>query len=1095
MKKNRKSRSWYDHFLEKGYLKITLSLLFSVAMMWPVHAQQDKEPVSLSANQLSLIEIFKKLEEQVPYHFLYYAGDLTELGKRSLKLEQVPLTVALDSCLKGTRLEYEITSNQVVVRKTNVQGREQPRSIRGVVTDSDGNPLPGATIVIQGSLIGTASAVDGKFTITTTETKPIVLVVSFIGYKEQIIQVKDDTPLKITLYEEVTDMEEVVVMGFFNKSKNSFTGSVKSISIQEIKSVSNTNLISALSMLTPGLKLLENNQYGSNPNVLPEIIIRGTSSLTTESDINPNQPLIILDGVQITLRDLYDIDINEIERVDVLKDASATALYGERAANGVIAIIRKQITNNQLRFSYNLDGSVEAPDLTSYDFLNAADKLEFERYAGLYNFEKKDELEEYNRKLILVARGVNTNWMSKPLRTGINIGHSVSVSGRGNNMTYRVSSNYKNIRGVMKEDYRNSLGLNIFLSYNLERKLTVSLQSRYTSTQSKNSPYGNFGQYVRLNPYDMPYGEDGTLIRRLSWDIVNPLYEALCGNFSKGEENSFSNTLSIRWDIMKDLYFTSTASYTSTNRKDEAFTSPTSSTQELITDVRQKGRLNESYAKGINYDGNFVLNYNLRWNDDYILSLHTGGEIAKSDTQKSGYTTVGFYKPDLHTTGYAEQYPTYFSPTGSQELSTRLGLFGNANVMAHNKYFVDASIRRSGASQFGANKRYAPFWSIGAGWNVHNEKFLTSDWWNMLRLRYSYGVTGNVSFAPYQAITTYSYVHSYLHGMGAIPKQMGNDDLTWQSTKAHNFGINADFWNNRVHFSFDYYVQTTDDLLIDLTIPPSVGESSVKKNLGKIRNSGYEFDLSLLLVNTDDWRVNLKLNGAHNENKILKISNALQAWNDMNNETTSSIPQVQYQEGESTTTIYGVRSAGINPATGREIFITKNGQYTTDYNVDDKVAIGDENPLLEGAIYPSIQYKGFSCHIMMTYKFGGQQYNSTRATNVEDVNPRYNVDRRAFEQRWKNINDVVHYLDIANYGYRSLSQHSSRFVEDDNLLEVKNIELSYELSNEWMKNIGFKRLRVGIGITNPVRISSIKYERGTSYPFSRGFSFSISPTF
>ena len=283
----------------------------------------------------------------------------------------------------------------------------------------------------------------------------------------------------------------------------------KTISVEEIKAVSNTNLISALAMLTPGLKLVENNQAGSNPNNLPEIVIRGTSSLTTEADVNPNQPIIILDGLEITLRDLYDLDINEIERVDVLKDASASALYGERAANGVIVIERKKILNDKLRLSYNLDGTVDFPDLSTYDYLNAADKLEFERRANLYNFENKYDLEEYNRKKLLISKGMDTDWMSKPLRTGYTIGNSIGVSGKGNDMTYRVNANIRNVRGVMRGDYRNTYGISVFLSYHIANKVTVSYQSNYSGVKSKNSPYGTFSDYVTLNPYDGPYDETG----------------------------------------------------------------------------------------------------------------------------------------------------------------------------------------------------------------------------------------------------------------------------------------------------------------------------------------------------------------------------------------------------------------------------------------------------------------------------------------------------------------------------------------------------------------------------------------------------------
>jgi len=1066
---------------------------------------QSRETITLSLTQKTLAEIFKEFEKQVPYSFLYRDADLVSAGRKDLNLTNATLRNAMDACLRDSDLEYEIVRDQIIIRRRTASSpgasTERPvvNVITGTVTDAaSGNPMVGATVVIEGSSTGAITDTNGAFTIRRTGDQPVNLAITFVGYHRQVVRTDGSRPLAIALQEDAQEIDQVVVLGLITQNRNSFTGSVTSMTGEEIKAVSNTNLISAIAMLTPGLRIMENEAMGSNPNELPEIIIRGTSSLALESDVSPNQPLIILDGVPITLRDLYDIDINEIERVDVLKDASATSLYGERAANGVITILRKSIPNARLRFSYSMDGDVTFPDLSSYDYLGAADKLRFELLSGLYDLRRVADLEEYSRKQMLIASGVNTNWMAKPLRTGVNLGHSFSVSGRSENFSYRVGTNLRNIKGVMKGDYRDNLGLNIFLSYNIDRKITVSLQNRYTNTKSKNSPFGTFSTYAALNPYDSPYGADGTLIRRLSWDMVNPIHEAECGNFSKSGSQSFANNLSVRWDIMNNLYLTALGSVTVTDQNSRTFRSPLSSHYDVFTDPRQKGSLTESYLKGVSRDANFVLNYNLNIGNNLLAVVNAGGEIAKDDSKSSRYESRGFYKPELNTTGFAAMYPPSGAPDGNQDLSTRIGLFGNINVIAYNKYFVNASLRRSGSSQFGANNRYAPFWSLGGGWNVHNEEiFRNQRWIDMLRLRCSYGVTGSVMFAPYQAITTYRYdaVFYYLHGIGAVPRQMGNDDLSWQSTRSGNIGVNADLWNGRISFSFDYYVRTTDDLLIDLTIPPSVGESSVKKNLGKIRNSGYELDVALRLVNTADWRANLKFNGAYNNNRILKISNALQARNDENNANPEAAPRILYVEGQSTTAIYAVHSAGINPANGREVFITRYGAYTMDYDVDDKVVVGDTNPRLEGSIFPVVAYKRLSLNLAMYYRFGGQVYNITRARNVENVNPRFNVDRRALDQRWKNINDVVNYLDIADGGFRTENRHTSRFVENDNVLEVRSIQLSYEFAENLVRHIGFKRLRVGLGMLNPVRFSTVKYERGTSYPFSHGVSFTISPTF
>ena len=832
--------------------------------------------------------------------------------------------------------------------------------MKGTVTDEEGIPLPGVTVMIKWTTIGTATDIDGKFNLEVPQADTTKLIFTFVGMQNYELRLsKKKTEYNIVMKSDTKALDDVVVTGFFTKKKESFTGSVKTMTVEEIKAVSNTNLIGAISMLTPGMRMVENNAFGSNPNRMPEIVIRGTSSLSTEGDESANQPVIILDGVEITMRDLYDIDINDIERVDVLKDASATALYGEKAANGVIVIERKRVLNDKLRLSYNLDGSLEVPDLKSYDYLNAADKLEFERLAGLYDFSLLKDFEEYNRKKILISKGLDTDWMSKPLRSGYSINNSIGASGRGNDMTYRVNANMRNIKGVMKDDYRNTIGLSMFLSYHVDNRVTVSFQSSYSDLTWKESPYGSFSDYVIMNPYDAPYDEYGRVNKTMSWEMANPLFEAECGNYDEGASRSFTNTLSFRWDVLPGFFINGTGTIVTSRERTEKFISPESNEFKDVANRSEQGSLSINNIRRLSYEGKFVVNYAKNLGEDYLLTLHGGFDISKKTQTMDGYTAYGFYKSSLHAPNFAAGFGEGRRPTGTDDIETSVGPFINANFIMKNRYFVDGSFRRSGSSKFGDENRFAPFWSVGAGWNIHNEEFATRfGWLNTFRLRYSYGVTGNVSFAPYQAVTTYFYNgdNFYLHGIGAIPKTMGNKDLKWELTKEHNFGLNAEFWDGRISAVFDYYVKTTDDVLIDMSVPPSVGETTVRNYLGQMRNKGFEFDVTCLIVATKAWRFSLKVNGDHNKNTILGISNSLAKYNEEANADGSSAPKVLYKEGESKTAIYAVRSAGINPATGQEVFIKKNGAWTLEYDLNDKVVVGDISPWLKGAFIPMLSY-------------------------------------------------------------------------------------------------------------------------------------------
>lgn len=1086
------------------WIMIKIKLVFLVLILGfsslnaKVWSQQDR--IDLVFENMNMVQLFEQIQQKTNLKFVFNHEDVQRYTV-SGEMHYKTVSEILDAIFADKPLRYEITSDHVVIFYAKQQDDEKKVAgikVKGTVTDEEGIPLPGVTVMIKWTTIGTATDIDGKFNLEVPQSDTTRLVFSFVGMQNYELRVsKKKTEYNVVMKSDTKALDDVVVTGFFTKKKESFTGSVKTMTVEEIKAVSNTNLIGAISMLTPGMRMVENNAFGSNPNRMPEIVIRGTSSLSTEGDESANQPVIILDGVEITMRDLYDIDINDIERVDVLKDASATALYGEKAANGVIVIERKRVLNDKLRLSYNLDGSLEVPDLKSYDYLDATDKLEFERLAGLYDFSLLKDFEEYNRKKILISKGLDTDWMSKPLRSGYSINNSIGASGRGNGMTYRVNANMRNIKGVMKDDYRNTIGLSMFLSYHVDNRITVSFQSSFSDLTWKESPYGSFSDYVIMNPYDAPYDEYGRVNKTMSWEMANPLFEAECGNYDEGANRSFTNSLSFRWDVLPGFFINGTGTIVTSRERTEKFISPESNVFKDVANRSEQGSLSVNNTRKLSYEGKFVVNYAKNLGEDYLLTLHGGFDISKKIQTMDGYTAYGFYKSNLHAPNFAAGFGEGRRPTGADDIETSIGPFINANFIMKNRYFVDGSFRRSGSSKFGDENRFAPFWSVGAGWNIHNEEFATRfGWLNTFRLRYSYGITGNVKFAPYQAVTTYFYNgdNFYLHGIGAIPKTMGNKDLKWELTKEHNVGLNAEFWNGRISAVFDYYVRTTDDVLIDMSVPPSVGETTVRNNLGQMRNKGFEFDVTCLIVSTKDWRFSLKVNGDHNKNTILGISNSLAKYNEEANADGSAAPKVLYNEGESETAIYAVRSAGINPATGQEVFIKKNGAWTLEYDLNDKVVVGDESPWMKGAFFPMLSYKGWQLNLAFEYNFGGQIYNKTRAKNVENVNPRNNVDQRAFDQRWKNVNDIPPYLDIANASDRT-NYHTSRFVEDDNNVICRNIELSYEFNPDLLKKIGFKRLRLSAGMKDPFRMSTVKFERGTDYPFSRGFTFSVSPTF
>ena len=550
--------------MKKIRLTMKLLLFFSLALVLntsaiPSKAQQTK--VSLNLKDKQLTEVLKLIQQQSGFNILY-SNELVKNNRIvSLRIDSDDIHEVMRACLQGNALDYEIQNNTIIIKALAAAPQvPQVVKVRGHVIDAKtGQPMPGVTVVAMdggGAVTGAATDADGLFTVNLPEDIR-ELTFTFVGYKSVTLPVQTDKEMTVRLEEEVAEMDEVVVNGYFTKSKNSYTGAVKTITNDQLKSVSNTNIIAAISALTPGLNLVERSDLGSNPNRVPELLLRGMSSFSSGTRV-VNQPTIMLDGVEISMEELYDLDMNEIENITVLKDASATALYGSRAANGVIVIERKKLAEGNIRVNYNLTGNVQFPYLKDYDLLNAREKLEYEKLSRLYTPEQDrwgsvdmdkeqyrlDQL--YNERYKEVARGVDSDWLSQPARTAFSHDHSLRIYGGASNIRYELSGRFNNTQGVMKDDYRRRYALGFKLEYHLPNQLTFSNRTNYNETDTKDTPYGSFRNWIDQNPYDRIYDEYGNPNRNLSWDNWNPMIDAKLGNFTLNSNKSITNTTDIR---------------------------------------------------------------------------------------------------------------------------------------------------------------------------------------------------------------------------------------------------------------------------------------------------------------------------------------------------------------------------------------------------------------------------------------------------------------------------------------------------------------------------------------------------------------------
>ena len=995
--------------------------------------------------------------------------------------------------------------------RTASAGPDDLKVASGTVVDKKtGEPLISVSVAVWANgrlLTGTSTDIYGQFRITS----PVIdfeLRISYIGYEElKFSSVTDKLHnMRIELGEKDNTLNEVVVTGFVTKNKETFTGSATELAGVELRQVSGTNLIGAISALTPGMAMVQNTSQGSNPNHTPELVLRGMSSFSNSGQ-QVNQPTIILDGTEITMQELYDLDINEVEKITVLKDASATALYGSKAANGVIVISRKPIQESTLHVQYNFTGNLQLPVLSDYNVLSAAEKLEYERLAGLYDAKgavnpatglplqyEYDEL--YNQRYKLIAAGQSSDWLSQPARVALSHDHSLRIYGGASNLRYELTGRFGDTRGVMKGDYRKRSGVGFKLDYYVGN-LTISNRTTYQEISVKNSPYGSFSQYVQMNPYDRMYNVDGTPNTNLSWDLNNPLYEASLGSFSTSGERTLTNSTDLRWDINKMFLITGHFNLTSGVGNSDIFTSPNSLNYKYVTDPSKKGSYTKGTTRNNSYNGNIVGTFNKFFKDESLVSLSAGWEINHSKSSGETLQVIGFFNDEMSYIGNAAGYPTDSKPYGSQAETADVGFFTTGNFSWRNRYFVDATWRTTGSSQFGENNRFGHFWSGGLGWNVMNEPFMKSVKKNfdVFKVRGSAGYTGKVTFSPFQAMTMYQYLndYEYKNGIGAVPVTIGNVDLTWERTMNYNVGLDLSMFDRRLNFTLDAYIRNTEDLLLDKSKAPSTGVTKATSNLGELQNKGIEYQIDGYIFRTNDFYWRLATTGYMNRNKITKIDKALEEINKENQENADFYltPLPQYAEGESVTALKLVRSAGIDPATGKEIYIKRNGEYTFDYDPADKVLIGDTEPVWAGTLSTNVFWKGFSVYALFNIRTGAWVYNTTRATKVEGADPKQNADQRVFDDRWKHPGDHALYKDIAD---TSRPEQTDRFAEKEHTLSLGSLNICYEFNEKMCKQIKLRNLRVGINFTDILRFSTVKIERGTDYLYSQGFEFYLNVT-
>lgn len=981
-------------------------------------------------------------------------------------------------------------------------------------------PMVGVTIRLDGHSTGVITDINGCYVLTLPEKGGLVIY-SYIGFETRKIKVTSRQKVDVQMVEATESIQEVIVTGYNSIQKESFTGNTTKIEKEDLLKVNPNNLISAIQTFDPSFRIQENLAAGSDPNSLPQFVLRGQTGIgettlgqTSTSSIsrevlsgNSNLPIFILDGFEVDVEKIYDLDMNSIHSINILKDAAATAMYGSRAANGVIVIERRAPEAGKFRVQYSGVLSAELPDLSSYNLMNAREKLETERLAGLYD-SNTPEIDPYTngyyQRLNNVLTGVDTYWLSQGLRTALNHKHSVFIDGGENDVRWGVELGFRGTEGVMKHSSRKNANAAFYVDYRIGG-LQIKNKVTYTYNKSTDVPFNSFSDYSHLLPYMRLYDENGDYVRRLekfdgaSGTQVNPLYEInFYNSFDHSGYDEVTDDLSLNWRITDGLRLRGQFSVLMRNSTGDLYKDPASASYSASTG-NINGEKTESTQKRTVIDGSLSLMYNNTFKG-HNLNICLSSNMRQTQSTASETRYRGFPGGDLVSSNYAAE--VYGKPSSSDNTTRLVGALLTSNYTYNNIYLADLTGRIDGSSEFGSDKRWSMFWSTGAGINIHNYDFMKSnELFSMLKFRVSYGLTGKTNFSLYSAKDMYQLQTDswYPTGYGVFLYQMGNPNLKWERKYTLDYGVEIGLWHDKIYLKASAYDERTIDLITDYTIPSSTGFTSYKENMGKVKNTGVELELRARLYSDRNWLFQLYGSFARNKNTIIEISQAMRDYNkrveelfsgynpESSSDSKYAKTYLKYYEGASLTSIYGMKSLGISPTNGKEIYLRRNGDVTDVWSADEWTIIGDTAPKGQGSFGYTLSYKQLSMFASFLYTFGGDAYNNTLVSYVENADIKNdNVDKRVLLDRWQKPGDITTMKDIRDRNVTTGA--SSRFVQKNNTLQWSSLTMSYNFRPEQLKKLHLSGLRLSFTMNALFYWSTIRQERGLDYPYSRSFN-------
>lgn len=935
--------------------------------------------------------------------------------------------IVLASALFCTSLPALATSSTA---GTNLAVQQQDQKLKGQVIDATtGEPVIGVNVLVKGSTNGTITDIDGKYELNAPAGA--ILQISFIGYKTvEIAATTSEQTIK--LHEDTETLDEVVVVGYGVQKKESLTGAMSTLKENRLKDVTTPTVENMLNGKVSGVYVAPGSgQPGSNGAVQ----IRGRATLSGSTS-----PLWVIDGV-IVGEDPGVLNPSDIENMTILKDAASTAIYGSQGANGVIIVTTKMGKSEKMKINASVKLGVSTMTNGKMEVMNGAELYDY--YASFPN-QEDIKFSRWNPEL----RNANFDWGELASQAGFTQDYNISLSGGNEKMSSYFSLGYYSEEGTVKGYKYDRYSFRYRSNYKPFSWLTIKPNISGSMKNTDDSQYDYTAKYTMF-PWDSPYDEDGNLVpdRYSGWvdsSDLNYLNSISYGNHTARKTYEFSGNFDFDIKITDWLTFTSVNNYRWTGYFQSTYTDPRTDSASGV-----QGRVEEEQTNNIQRYTNQYLTFNKifgKHSVQALLAYEFMDTSAKVINAKGTGIVSGFEV--LDATATPEEVGGNLTEWAKQSV------FAKANYTYDNRYLAEVSLRRDGASNFGDDKKYGNFFSISAGWNINREKWFKADWVDVLKLRASYGSVGNIPYSKYPQYGLYSVSSNY-NGIPAILiSQVGNKDLTWEQTYTAGVGIDANFFNNRLRFVFDYYNKYTSNILYQVPVSGLTGITSRWQNVGEMRNSGIEITIGGDIIRTKDWLWSLDLNMGYNKNKLEKLygddPNMMIIGGGGNDTSIAGAAEKVLKVGYSTNRYYLREWAGVDPKNGAPLWYKNDGsgETTSNYSEAKQVMTEATSPKLFGGFNTSLTWKNIDLNASFGFSLGGKIYNYSR--QEYDSDGAY-TDRNQMKlidgwSRWEKEGDIATH-PAASYGNKSNSNKAStRYLEDGDYLKLRSLSIGYNLN-------------------------------------------------